>query len=293
MKRSIIKIDESKCNGCGNCVPNCHEGALRIIDGKARLVNELMCDGLGACLGHCPEDAIMIEQRESEPYNEVKVMTEMVPKGLNTIVAHLRHLKDHNETLFLRQAIYFLNQNPHLLDFTMDDVKRALYQSEKVEERKGYNGCPGSRTINFETSGIKVDNSKLASAPKSELKQWPVQLHLINPAASYFIESDLLVAADCTAFALSDFHQNWLMGRSLVIACPKLDQGKEIYLQKFISLIREAKVKSITVLIMEVPCCGGLMRLIQMASEQAGRKVPIRTVIIGINGEVLQEKVEK
>lgn len=291
MKRSIIKIDEEKCNGCGNCVPNCHEGALQIIDGKVRLISDLMCDGLGACIGHCPEGAITIEERESEPYNEIKVMEAMVSKGVNTVVAHLKHLKDHNETVFLKQGVQFLTQNPHLMDFTIEDVKRALHKPAVEENGSGCNGgCPGSKTVVFNPADLKVDTGKIIESQPSELRQWPVQLHLVNPAASYFIHSDLLVAADCTAFSLGDFHQKWLKGKSLVIACPKLDQNKEIYLQKFITLIESSIVKSITVLIMEVPCCGGLMRLVEMALEKAGRKVPVKSVTVGINGEILQEE---
>jgi NAD-dependent dihydropyrimidine dehydrogenase PreA subunit len=291
MKRSIIKIDEEKCNGCGNCVPNCHEGALQIIDGKVRLISDLMCDGLGACIGHCPEGAITIEQRESEPYNEIKVMEGMVSKGLNTVVAHVKHLKDHNEMLFLKQGVHFITENPHLMDFSMEDVKRALHKPQSEKDATGCNGgCPGSKTIAFDPSGLKVDTPSLSDSQPSELRQWPVQLHLINPAASYFIESDLLVAADCTAFSLGDFHQKWLKGKSLVIACPKLDQNKEIYLQKFITLIESSRVKSITVLIMEVPCCGGLMKLVEMALEKTEIKVPVKLVTVGIRGEILQEE---
>lgn len=291
MKRSIIKIDEEKCNGCGNCVPNCHEGALQIIDGKVRLISDLMCDGLGACIGHCPEGAITIEERESEPYNEIKVMEGMVSKGLNTVVAHLKHLKDHNEVLFLKQGVHFLTQNPHLLDFSIENVKNALHKPSFEKEESGCNGgCPGSKTVAFNPSDLKMDTGKIKEPQPSELRQWPVQLHLINPAASYFIESDLLVAADCTAFSLGDFHQKWLKGKSLVIACPKLDQNKEIYLQKFITLIESSRVKSIMVLIMEVPCCGGLMRLVEMALEKSERKVPVKSVVVGIHGEILQEE---
>jgi len=291
MKRSIIKIDEEKCNGCGNCVPNCHEGALQVIDGKVRLISDLMCDGLGACIGHCPQGAITIEQKESEPYNEIKVMETMVTKGLNTVVAHLKHLKDHNEVVFLKIGVNFLVQNLHLLNFTIEDVKKALHQPSPEEESSGCHGeCPGSKTVVFDPSNLKMDHDKSQGSIKSELRQLPVQLHLINPSAPYFIGSDLLVAADCTAFALGDFHEKWLKGKSLVIACPKLDQGKEIYLQKLITLIGSSKVNTITVLIMEVPCCGGLLNLVQMAVEKSGRKVPVKSVTIGIRGEILQEE---
>ncbi len=255
MKRDIIKIDDEKCNGCGLCVPNCHEGVLRIIAGKVRLVSDLMCDGLGACIGYCPEGAITIESREAEPYDEVKVMEIMVSKGFN-------------------------------------DVKKAVHAKENTNSDSGCNGgCQGSKTVVFDPAEIKLANQQNSNGSiKSELRQWPVQLHLINPGASYFNGSDLLVASDCSAFTLGDFHQNWLKNKSLVIACPKLDQGKEAYLQKFISLIDNAKVNTITVLIMEVPCCGGLLQLVEMAISRSTRKVPVKCVTVSIKGEVLNEE---
>lgn len=292
MKRDIIKIDEELCNGCGVCVPNCHEGALQVIDSKVRLVSELMCDGLGACIGHCPEGAIAIEQRESEPYDEAKVMEVMAPKGFNTVVAHLKHLREHNETDYLKQGMAYLIQHSQQFNFSIEDVKRAVHQQpgeEEVHDHKG--GCPGSRTVVFNPSDLKMDKGNVNGSLQSQLRQWPVQLHLINPSASYFVNSDLLVAADCTAFTLGDFHQNWLKGKSLVIACPKLDQGKEIYFQKLVTLIESSKINTITVLIMEVPCCGGLLNLVEMAVQRAGRKVPVKAVTVGIKGEILEESL--
>ncbi len=292
MKRDIIKIDEDKCNGCSLCVPNCYEGALRVIDGKVRLVSELMCDGLGACIGHCPEGAITIEQRESEPYNEVKVMEIMASKGFNTIVAHLKHLKVHNETSYLKQGMAYLIENAKQLNYNIEDVKRAIHQepTEKDAQVGGFNGgCPESKTVVINPSDLRMNKRNLKDSLQSQLRQWPVQLHLINPSASYFVNSDLLVAADCTAFTLGDFHQNWLKGKSLVIACPKLDQGKEIYFQKLVTLAETSKINTITVLIMEVPCCGGLLKLIEMAVHQAGREISIKAVKVGIKGEILEE----
>lgn len=292
MKRDIIKIDDDKCTGCGLCVPNCHEGALQIIDDKVRLVSDLMCDGLGACIGHCPEDAITIESREAEPYDETKVMAIMVTKGFNTVVAHLRHLREHNETVFLKQGMAYLIANQSKLDFMVEDVKKAVHQQDNPSSGAGCNngGCPGSKTVIFDPTEIKIADNQNNGSLQSQLRQWPVQLHLINPGASHFIGSDLLVASDCSAFTLGDFHQNWLKNKTLVIACPKLDQGKEIYLQKFISLIENANVNTITVLIMEVPCCGGLLHLIEMAITRAGRKVPVKAVTVSIRGKVLSEE---
>jgi NAD-dependent dihydropyrimidine dehydrogenase PreA subunit len=292
VERDIINIDDDKCTGCGLCVPNCHEGALQIIDGKVRLVSDLMCDGLGACIGHCPEGAITIERREAAPYDEPKVMEIMVNKGFNTVVAHLRHLREHNETAFLKQGMGYLIANELKLGFMVDDVKKAVHQQNNASSGDGCasGGCPGSKTVVFDPSEIKMADTKGHGSLQSQLSQWPVQLHLINPQAAHFIGSDLLVAADCSAFALGDFHQNWLKNKTLVIACPKLDQGKEIYLQKFITLIETAKVNTITVLIMEVPCCGGLLQLVEMAISRAGRKVPIKAVTVSIRGEVISEE---
>ena len=291
MEREIIRIDEEKCNGCGQCVPNCHEGALQIIDGKVRLISDLMCDGLGACIGYCPEGAITIEKREAEPYDEPKVMELMVSKGFNTVVAHLRHLKEHNETAFLKQGMKYLIENELKLSFMINDVKKAVHQMDSNNDEAGCGGgCPGSKTVIFDPSGFKMADNQVNGSVQAELRQWPVQLHLINPGASHFSHSDLLVAADCSAFSLGDFHQKWLKNRTLVIACPKLDQGKEIYLQKFITLIDQTKVNTITVLIMEVPCCGGLLQLVEMALSRATRKVPVKAVVVSIKGEIISEE---
>lgn len=195
MLRKIIQIDEEKCNGCGKCIPNCQEGALRIIDGKARLISDQFCDGLGACLGYCPEGAIEIIEREAEPL-----------------------------TVF------------------------------------------------------------------SELKQWPVQLHLLNPQASYFRNADVILAADCVAFAMGNFHAHYLKGKSLAIACPKLDSNKESYVEKLGSMIAESKINSLTVIMMEVPCCGGLLQLAKMSRDKAKRNIPIKKVFISVQGEVLEEE---
>lgn len=291
MKRDIIKIDELKCTGCGDCVPNCHEGALQIIDGKVRLVSELMCDGLGACIGHCPEGAITIEQREAEPYDEVKVMALMTDKGFNTVVAHLRHLREHNETTYLKQGMGYLIQHEAYLNFSVQDVKNAVHQAnEPAKSSACSDGCPGSQTVVFDPAGIRPMKNENSVSASSQLRQWPVQLHLINPDAIYFQGSDLLVASDCSAFSLGDFHFKWLKNRTLVIACPKLDQGKEIYLKKLIDLIEGSKVNTITVLIMEVPCCGGLLQLVEMAVKRSSRKVPVKAVTVSIKGEILNEQ---
>lgn len=295
MKRKIIEIDEEKCTGCALCIPNCHEGALQMIDGKARLISDLFCDGLGACIGHCPEGAIEIIEREAEPYDEVKVMQTIVPKGRNTILAHLEHLRDHGETLFLNQAIQYLKENN--IDMSPEKNSTPGHHATHpdlataLRAEKSHGGCPGSQAMDFHINTEKVHAAAATAAidAPSELQQWPVQLHLLNPNASYFQKADVILAADCAAFAMGNFHARYLKGKSLAIACPKLDTNKESYVDKLTAMIADAKINSLTVVMMEVPCCGGLMGMAKMARERAGRNVPIKETIISIRGEVLQE----
>jgi len=291
MIREIVKIDEELCNGCGDCVPNCHEGALQIIDGKARLISELMCDGLGACLGHCPEGAITIEKREAEEYDEVVVISQMVNAGKATVFAHLKHLQDHGETGFLQQALGYIKANRESMPFEISEVHELLHSTNN-EEAAGSGGCatggcPGSAPVAFDAGSIKMAGP--THDVPSQLTQWPVQMHLINPTASYFHGADLLVAADCAGFSHGNFHNDFIKGRKMVIACPKLDQGQDIYIQKLVRLIDDSKVNTITVVIMEVPCCGGLSQTVKMAAQMASRKVPVKEVVISIRGEVLSE----
>lgn len=278
MKRKIVKIDEEKCDGCGDCVPNCHEGALQIIDGKARLISDLFCDGLGACIGHCPQGAITIEEREAEPYNESRVMEYIVKGGENVIIAHLKHLIEHNEMEYYKEATEYLAANgiPNPLNGKAP---------EKIQQQH-FSGCPGSKVMSFEKEETQEDE---LGKRQSYLQQWPIQLHLVSPHAAYYKNSDLLLAADCVGFAYADFHKDFLKGKSIAIACPKLDTNKEVYLEKLIAMINDSNIQSITILIMQVPCCGGLLQLAQLANDSANRKVPIKTVVIGIKGEVLQE----
>ncbi len=293
MIREIVKIDEELCNGCGICVPNCHEGALQIIDGKARLVSELMCDGLGACIGHCPEGAITIEEREADAYNETAVIAQMIKSGKNTVFAHLKHLKDHGETEYLREATTWLRANRESLPFSIAEVHELLNGGSQPASSRVVSqgaGCPGSAPKAFAAAGGFKIAAEASATNQSELTQWPVQLHLINPAASYFQGADLLVGADCAAFAHGDFHKTFLKGKKLVIACPKLDHSTETYIQKFIRLIDEAKVNTITVVMMEVPCCGGLIQMVQYAVKSAFRNVPVKAIIISSRGEVLSDE---
>ncbi|MFC1584291.1 ATP-binding protein [Fibrobacterota bacterium] len=277
MKRKIIHIDEDKCTGCEDCIPNCPEGALQIIDGKARLVSDLACDGLGACLGHCPEGAITIEEREAEPYDEKKVMENIVKQGDNTIRAHIQHLREHNQDDFLKQAEEYLKEQ-----------NIEIKEKEELMTTPTMSGCPGARTMAFDREENQT-GSEEGKRP-TQLTHWPIQLHLISPHAPHFEGTDVLLAADCVAYSLGDFHKEYLKGKTLAIACPKLDSEQDVYTEKLKTLIDEANINTLTVMIMQVPCCHGLLALAQKAAQEASRKIPVKSVTVGIRGEILQEE---
>lgn len=273
-KRKIIKIDEDKCTGCGLCIPNCPEGALQMIDGKARLISDLFCDGLGACIGHCPEGAIEFEEREAQEYDEKRVMENIVKAGPNTVKAHLKHLKEHGEFKYLEQAVGVLKAN-------------GLPVPELNEGGCPSGGCPGSRMVDLRDDNASVEEG---GERASHLRQWPVQLHLVPPAAPYFRGADVVLSADCVAYALADFHKRHLKGKALAIACPKLDSEQEIYVQKITQLADVAGINTLTVLRMEVPCCGGLVQIAKKGLDAAKRKVPLKAATVSIRGEILSEE---
>jgi ferredoxin len=272
LKRKIITIDENKCNGCGLCLPNCPEGAIQIIDQKARLISDLFCDGLGACLGYCPQGAISIEEREAHPYDEAKVMANIVKQGPNVIRAHLKHLKDHNENTYLKQAEDFLTG--HKIKITLEEPCGHGHLS---------GGCPGSRSVDLrKPSALKPTGSP--GHQESELGQWPVQLRLLPVEAPYFENADLLIAADCVPFAYADFHQDLLKGKILIVGCPKLDD-LSLYQEKLNQIFKNNNIKSITYAHMEVPCCFGLLPVIKEAIGSAGKEIPFTDITVTIKGE--------
>lgn len=301
MKRTIIKIDEELCNGCGLCVDGCHEGALQMIDGKARMISDLYCDGLGACIGDCPVGAITLEEREAEPYDEIKVMDRISPNGEATVIAHLNHLIDHNQTEFVEQGIQYIIDNKLDVDLrklknytSLEKETETLKKEEKMEiHAHNGGGCPGSKMMSFdrqEKATATASSTTTVTSQPSELRQWPVQLHLVNPQAPYFQDADVLMAADCVAFSMGNFHSKYLKGKGLAIACPKLDQGKEIYIEKLTAMIDHAKINTLTVMVMEVPCCSGLMQIATLATEKASRKVPVKALVVGLDGEIRSEE---
>ncbi len=238
--RKIVHIDEDKCNGCGECVPSCAEGAIEIVDGKARLVAENLCDGIGNCLGHCPMDAISIEERPADEFDEAAV------------------------------------------EDRMKDIHDEINDPPQPPAHGG--GCPGSMLRKLNASPAPSDGATPASGA-SRLGQWPVQLTLLPEQGQLWEGADVLIAADCVAFAMGGFHDELLAGKTLAIACPKLD-NPEPYVQKLARIFKANDIASLKIARMEVPCCAGLLRIVQQALELAGSDLRPREIIIGVNGEM-------
>ncbi|MCX7974504.1 MAG: 4Fe-4S binding protein [Candidatus Aminicenantes bacterium] len=286
MKRKIIQIKEELCNGCGQCLPNCPEGALQIIDGKARLISDLFCDGLGACVNQCPMGAIEIVEREAEPYDEKRVMENLVKQGKNVILAHLKHLQDHGETKLLREAIDFLEEK---------GIKNPLIE---LDHQSYHHSCPSARTMAIprhkekdkelvrENEGFILEG---IARMESQLSNWPIQMKLISPFAPYLEQAHILLAADCVPCAYPNFHFDFLKGKVLIILCPKLDTGIDGYIEKLTEIIKANKPSCITVLHMEVPCCFGLARIAREAIKKSGIETEIKELIISIRGEKAEE----
>jgi len=281
LKRQIIEIDEEKCSGCGLCVPDCKEGAIQIIEGKARLVSDLFCDGLGACIGTCPEGAIKIIEREAEPYSERKVMENLVKGPLEVIKAHLRHLKDHGEIEYFSQAVNFLKE-------------RGIENPLKSDNHNGnghQGGCPGSRMISFAETVQPVKKNENTERAQSALSHWPVQLHLVSPAAGYFRDAELVVMSTCGPIASANVHSDYLEGRAVVVGCPKLDYT-EPYAEKLASIFSQANTPKAIVVIMEVPCCRGLSAIVKQAAAMSGRTdLVVEEHTLSVRGELLQKNI--
>ncbi len=254
--RQIIRIDEDKCDGCGLCVPACKEGAIRIIDGKARLVAERLCDGLGACLGECPRGAITIEERQAEEFDE------------RAVAEHLA---------------------------AMNPIREGAPRHGSPQPAVGspHGSCPGARFARLEHVPQSLPGPQTADAPGeaswSELSHWPVQLRLLPASAPVLQGAHLLVAADCVPVAYADFHRRMLRGRAVVIACPKLDDPQG-YIEKLAAILGSARPASVTVAHMEVPCCTGILRMVLEARRLSGSGVPVRDVTVGTQGAIVNER---
>jgi len=235
MKRNIIKIDEGKCNGCGLCISACHEGALQLIDGKAKLISESYCDGLGDCLPECPTNAITIEEREADAFDEEAVKNRM--------------------------------------------------KNKPAEVKDLPCGCPGTHAKTIEK---KETISKEATiSVESQLQQWPCQIKLVPPNAPYFNNAHLLIAADCTAFAYGNIHNDFMKNKVTLIGCPKLDSID--YSEKLTAILSHNNIKSVTVLRMEVPCCGGMVSAVTTALKNSEKMIPWNVVTIGTDGSIVEE----
>lgn len=279
--RKIIKIDEDKCNGCGQCIPNCPEGAIQVIDEKARLISDLFCDGLGACIGYCPQGAITIEEREAGEYNERMVMENIVKQGRNVIIAHLKHLKGHGEHKLLQEALNFLKVRKIEIppEFTIKD--------SAGEHNHGSHACPGSKIMDLRHKDDVRAVAGVLVKQESQLSTWPVQIKLVPVLAPYFEGSDILIAADCVPFAYADFHAELLKGKTLLVGCPKLDDI-ELYRDKISQILKDNRIKSVTYAHMEVPCCSGLIGVIKEAIASSGKDIRFEDITISIKGERLR-----
>ncbi len=243
VKRKIIEIDEDLCDGCGNCIVACAEGAMEIVDGKAKIIKDLLCDGLGACIGDCPTDALKIIEREADEFDEEAV--------------HV-HLKKMEES--------------------------------KGVEVKAMGGCPGTQIqtlgANTETACDCANKPSEISGGASALTHWPIQIRLVPPNAPFLKGSDLLITADCVPVSYPSLHQDFLKGRTIMMGCPKFDDPDE-YIAKFTEIFKTAELNSVTVLLMEVPCCSGLSGIVKKAKELSGSNVSVKDVVVGLKGNIL------
>ena len=268
MIRKIIHIDEEKCNGCGLCAEACHEGAIDIIDGKAKLVREHFCDGLGDCLPNCPTGAITFEEREAPAYDDQAVKQEQAENreaAKNMTVEEIMKIEDENERRKLMMAK--LKEEGH-------DAPPA-------------GGCPGSRMMQFKAAQAEgaQEQSQACMKPVSRLGQWPCQIKLLPAEAPFYDGAKLLIAADCTAYAYANMHEDFMKGKITVIGCPKLDAVD--YSEKLTDIIRNNDIKSVTIVRMEVPCCGGLQRAAENALRNSGKFIPWQVVTISRDGRIL------
>jgi ferredoxin len=251
MKRKIITINEDLCDGCGNCVTACSEGALQIVDGKAKLVKEDFCDGFGDCMGECPTGALVIEERGSRPFD------------IEATKEYLLKIKG-------KEAVWRMEE--------------AQKKHEPQEHKPLPCGCSGSmvQTLQIKKSSAESGHQNL----EPQLRNWPVQITLLPLKALYYQGADLLVAADCCAYAYAGFHNDFIKGRTLALGCPKLDDANA-YKEKLAAILRDNDIKSVTIAYMEVPCCMGLVKLVEEAVKESGKNIPVKKTRIGIKGQII------
>jgi ferredoxin len=255
INRKIIEIDEEKCNGCGQCIVTCAEGAMEIIDGKAKLVADKYCDGLGACLGECPTGALQVIERPADDFDEEAVE---------------RRLEEIRE-----------QEQPQTMACGCPSSQIQTFEQAPQQTACG---CPSA---NMQTFGATRKTEKVEMG--SALSHWPVQIRLVPPNASFLKNADLLVAADCTPVAYPNFHQDFLEGKVVMLGCPKFDDA-QMYIDKFAQIFSQASIKSVTVVVMEVPCCQGLPMIVKRGLELAGKDIPLEGIVISTRGEVIRKQ---
>jgi len=272
-KRKIIEINRELCDGCALCTTACAEGALEMdSENKAVLVKEIFCDGLGACLDVCPTGALRVIERDISEYD---------PQAAYQHVLKTRGLEE-------ASRVHGLHGRKERENITPGQRGRATQPADReTPHRPAHSGCPGSRTMVFpENPPPSARAGERTVSSSSELRQWPIQLRLVSPFAPYFQGSDLLIAADCTAFALASFHSDLLRGKKLIIACPKLDET-ETYVEKLADIIKINALHSLTVAVMTVPCCSGLLRIVEEAVHRSGVRLDVQTEVVGIDGRIV------
>jgi len=267
IKRQIITIDEEKCDGCGQCVPSCAEGALRVVDGKARLTKESFCDGLGACLGECPQDALHVVEMEVEAYDEPAVLGYLQQTAPHMVEKHVAHLREHGMAS---------SYNPSPAGVAACPSVQMQVQGEGRMTKD-----EGRKTAAIPLFGWGEEPATAVSRQQSELRQWPVQLHLVPVQAPFFQEADLALIADCVPFASPNTHADFIKDHAIAVGCPKLDDGRA-YIAKLAQILRNNDIRSVTVVRMEVPCCGGLEFIAAQALAQSGKDIPLESVIVNV-----------
>lgn len=285
MIRKIIHIDEEKCNGCGICATACHEGAIDIVNGKAKLVRENFCDGFGDCLPGCPTGAITFEEREAPEYDEAAVRRSQEEKNKNEMKTDERKA---DETKMNGMEMTGMKINEMKTDNVMTEkMKKHGMSLDGMHMEHMHGGCPGSRVMEFHRGEGTAPEAVPTGVcrPASQLNQWPCQIKLLPTKAGFFEGAKLLIAADCTAYAYANMHEDFMKGKITVIGCPKLDAVD--YSEKLTEIIRNNDIRSVTIVRMEVPCCGGLQRAAETALQNSGKFIPWQVVTISTDGQIL------
>lgn len=287
MKRSLIKINPDRCKACGFCVVGCCEGALKLVDNKVVIVDDRYCDGLGACIRYCTEEALSLETRKAKPYSEEAVLQNLIPKGPEALRAHFKQLIDTRDLEHTEEGLAYLKKHNISLEteddeeLPVEELLRVARQPQPAPPPKP--AIPAGRLI-----GVK-DGDTVPFQP-SELKHFPIKLAFLNPEAGYFRQSHVLLAADCTAFACGGFHGRLLKGKNLAILCPRLETKQETLVRKLVEMFDYAVIESLTTVIMDIPCCEGILKIVEEARGKAKRYIPFKVITLSLNGNTKNER---